>query len=104
MLAVNGLPADAVYDRRRSVRTRARLLIRETEAVVRLFGTLPDPALSPHLVASFDRLADALARWRAAPRCRCAEEAAFTAAYMMREAWRWERDPFPPSVVRELVG
>ncbi|MGH7458797.1 MAG: hypothetical protein ACREKN_06935 [Longimicrobiaceae bacterium] len=92
---LDNLPAGAVYDRRRRVEIRARLLLHETEAVVRLFGPLTDRASTPHLLASFDRLADALATWRAAPRCRRAEEAAFRYAVRMREAWRWEREPYP---------
>jgi hypothetical protein len=88
------LPAGAVYDRRRRVDTRARLLVRETEEAVRAMGAL-DAEPSPHLVACLDRMADALARWRAHPRCRRAEEEAFAAAYAVRSAWEHDMAPFP---------
>jgi hypothetical protein len=91
------LPPGAVYDRRRRVDTRARLLVRETEAAVRAMGRL-DARPSRFLVASMDRMADALATWREHPRCRRAEEEAFTAAYLARSAWGHELDPLPPTL------
>ena len=89
-----GLPVGAVYDRRRGVETRAYLLVHETEATVRAMGSLSSNP-SPHLVASLDRLADALACWRSHSHCRYAEERAFASAYAVREAWRFELAPLP---------